>query len=86
MRDPLVRVICNPTSGRGVCTPEHLLREIDGLRPDLVVTGAPGDAREAARAWGGGLLVVAGADGTVNEVVNGLGSIVGPGYFLEAEP
>ena len=32
-----------------------------------------GDAREAAREWGEGLLIVVGGDGTVNEAVNGLG-------------
>lgn len=53
--------------------PEGLLGAIDGLRPDLVVTEAPGGALEAARDWDGGLLVVAGGDGTVNEAVNGLG-------------
>ncbi len=71
--DPPVRVVCNPTSGGGAWTPEDLLGEMDGLGPDLVVTEAPGDAREAARDWGGGLLAVAGGDGTVNEVVSGLG-------------
>ena len=70
---PSVRVICNPASGGGACAPEGLLASMAGLRPELVVTGAPGDASEAARDWDGGLLEVAGGDGTVNEVVSGLG-------------
>lgn len=68
-----MRVICNPTSGGESLTPEDLLGEMDGPGPDLVVTEAPGDAREVAREWRGGLLAVAGGDGTVNEVVDGLG-------------
>ncbi len=42
-------------------------------KPDWVTTEKPDDAREAAREWREGLLVVVGGDGTVNEAVNGLG-------------
>lgn len=45
---------------------------LGGLEPDWVVPQTLGDAREAAREWRDGLLVVAGSDGTVNEAVNGL--------------
>ena len=40
---------------------------------DWVQTKGPEDAVEAARDWREGLLIVAGGDGTVNDVVNGLG-------------
>ncbi|MDP8948010.1 MAG: diacylglycerol kinase family lipid kinase [Actinomycetota bacterium] len=74
MNGPLVRVICNPASGGGGYGTEGLLpEELDGLRPEVLLTDGPGDAREAAREWGSGLLVVAGGDGTVNEVIDGLG-------------
>ena len=72
-----VRVIHNPASGGG--KGEHtslraaLERALGGTKPDWVLTEKPGDAREAARAWRRGLLVMAGGDGTVNEAVNGLG-------------
>ncbi len=68
-----VGVIHNPASGGGAGEPDGLLRGLDGLRPEVVVTEGRGDAREVARYWREGLLVVAGGDGTVNEVVNGLG-------------
>jgi diacylglycerol kinase (ATP) len=67
------RVICNPTSGGG-CDP-GAVREALGEDLDIewIDTEGSGDAREAAREWGEGLLIVVGGDGTVNEVVNGLG-------------
>ncbi len=74
-----VRVICNPASGGGAYEPAFLRAVLRDLKPDWVVTKALGDAREAAREWRGGLLVVAGGDGTVNEVVNGLGTAGFPG-------
>ena len=74
-----VRVICNPASGGGAYEPAFLRTVLEGLEPDWVVTKAFGDAREAAREWRGGLLVVAGGDGTVNEAVNGLGMAGFPG-------
>ncbi len=64
------RVIWNPASGGGSRDPEEVLAGLGFL--DTVVTEGRGDAREAARAWPEGLLVVAGGDGTVNEAVNGL--------------
>ena len=40
---------------------------------EWVATEGAGDAQEAAEEWNNGLLIVVGGDGTVNEVVNGLG-------------
>ncbi|MDP8972789.1 MAG: diacylglycerol kinase family lipid kinase [Actinomycetota bacterium] len=74
-----MRVICNPASGGGAYEPASLRAVLGGLEPDWVVTKARGDAREAAREWRGGLLVVAGGDGTMNEAVNGLGMVGFPG-------
>jgi diacylglycerol kinase (ATP) len=67
------RVICNPASGGG-CEP-GVVREALGNDLDIewIDTEGAGDAREAAREWDEGLLIVVGGDGTVNEVVNGLG-------------
>ncbi len=73
VEDSLVRVICNPASGGGTHKLEAIRDGLGGLKPDWVFTEARGDAREAARGWRGGLLVAIGGDGTVNEVVDGLG-------------
>jgi diacylglycerol kinase (ATP) len=67
------RVICNPTSGGGGYEPGEIRRELDGLDIEWVQTEKPGDAIEAAEGWREGLLIVAGGDGTINDVVNGLG-------------
>jgi diacylglycerol kinase (ATP) len=72
VREP-VRMICNPASGGWDYGPEDLHDRLGDLRPEIVVTEGPGDAREAAREWEKGLLIVSGGDGTVNEAVNGLG-------------
>lgn len=74
MTDQPIRVIYNPTSGGGVHAAEVLREQLRDLRPELVETESTADAYEAAREWRDGLLVAAGGDGTVNEVVNGLGA------------
>lgn len=68
-----VRVISNPSSGGGTYDFDQLRHKLDGLKPDWVETGGKEDAVEAAREWQSGLLIVAGGDGTINDVVNGLG-------------
>lgn len=67
------RVICNPTSGSGAYDPDEVRAELDGFEIEWVETGSPDDAIEAAQDWDEGLLIVVGGDGTVNDVVNGLG-------------
>lgn len=68
-----MRLICNPASGGWIHEPDELCERLRDLEPEMVVTRGPGDARDAAREWEKGLLVVSGGDGTVNEAVNGLG-------------
>lgn len=72
-----ILVVLNPAarSERASALRERIL----GLSPRIVVreTASPGDAREVARqgaADGFSTVVAAGGDGTVNEVVNGLGA------------
>src|SRR3712207_9224905 len=67
------RVICNPASSGGRYEPEELHRELEGYDLDWITTQSPGDAAEAAKEWRDGLLIVVGGDGTISEVVNGLG-------------
>ncbi len=67
------RVICNPASGGGTWEPDLLREELSGFELDWVETEGPEDATEAAKEWRDGLLIVAGGDGTINDVINGLG-------------
>ncbi len=73
MGRPMARVIFNPSSGGGVHGQDELREEFDGYELDWVETEGPEHAREAAGEWREGLLVVAGGDGTINDVINGLG-------------
>ena len=66
------RVICNPSSGGGTYVPDRLRGELSSFELDWIETGSTDDATEAAREWSDGLLIVAGGDGTINDVVNGL--------------
>jgi diacylglycerol kinase (ATP) len=67
------RVICNPTSGGGSYDPDEIRDELESLEVEWVQTEGPDDAIGAAEEWREGLLIVAGGDGTINDVVNGLG-------------
>jgi diacylglycerol kinase (ATP) len=79
-----VRIIANPVSG-GDHASEALVGLNERLRPalhdvDIVLTTAKGDAtRAAAQAASEGYdhVYVAGGDGTLNEVVNGVASVPG---------
>jgi len=73
MQKSKARVICNPASGGGAYDPDEIRDELEGLEVDWVQTEGPEDAIGAAEEWREGLLIVAGGDGTVNDVVNGLG-------------
>jgi len=83
-----IKLIANPVAG-GNALPtirraeEFLARQ--GCRVDLTLTGARGDARNAAataRAGGFDRIVAAGGDGTLNEVINGLAPSAIPLGFL----
>ena len=67
------RVICNPSSGGGSCEPDEVREALADFDIEWIDTQGAGDALAAAEEWSGGLLIVVGGDGTVNEVINGLG-------------
>lgn len=67
------RVIYNPASGGEGYDPEEVSRRLDGYEIEWIETGSAEEAEEAAREWKEGLLVVAGGDGTITKVLNGLG-------------
>ena len=67
------RVICNPAASGGSYEPEELRRELEDYELEWITTESAGDATESVREWRDGLLIVAGGDGTITEVVNGLG-------------
>lgn len=67
------RVICNPNSGGGDYDPENVRSELKEFDIEWIETEESGQAREFAREYEAGLLIIIGGDGTVNEAVNGLG-------------
>lgn len=67
------RVIYNPASGGEGYDAEEVRRRLDGYELEWIETGSAEEAEEAAREWEEGLLIVAGGDGTITQVVNGLG-------------
>jgi diacylglycerol kinase (ATP) len=73
MEKSKARVICNPASGGGGYDPDEIRGELEGLEVEWVQTEGPEDALGAAEEWSEGLLIVAGGDGTINDVINGLG-------------
>jgi diacylglycerol kinase (ATP) len=73
MQKSKARVICNPTSGGGAYDPDEIHEVLEGMELDWIETKGAEDAIYAAQDWQVGLLIVAGGDGTVNDVVNGLG-------------
>jgi len=73
MEKSRARVICNPSSGGGGYDPDEIRDELEGLEVEWIETEGKEDAVLAAEEWREGLLIVAGGDGTVNDVVNGLG-------------
>jgi diacylglycerol kinase (ATP) len=73
MEKSKARVICNPASGGGDYDPDEIRAELDGLEVEWMEAEGPEDAIGAAEEWREGLLIVAGGDGTINDVVNGLG-------------
>jgi len=75
-----VAFVVNPASGNGACARAWSriagLADSRGLSGDVLFTEGPGHAVELARRAaesGARLFVVVGGDGTVNEVVNGVG-------------
>jgi diacylglycerol kinase (ATP) len=83
-----IKLIANPVSGGDARPRIDLAREAlesYGAKVDLCLTGARGDARKAAAqalTEGYDRVVVAGGDGTLNEVVNGIASPGLPIAFL----
>src|SRR5215216_3863193 len=73
MEKSKARVICNPSSRGGAYDPDEIRDQFDGLDVEWVQTEGPDDVIRAAKEWSEGLLIVAGGDGTLNDVVNGLG-------------
>src|SRR5947209_4422092 len=67
------RVIINPSSGGGTYDLDRLREELSAFELGWIQTEGPEDAKEAAANLDDGLLIVIGGDGTINDVVNGLG-------------
>ncbi len=84
-----VLVVLNPSARRGGAGGRKLKLETAlraaGLGYDLVETTGPGDAQALARASSGRgytVILAAGGDGTINEVVNGMAEAASPGMGL----
>lgn len=83
-----VKLIANPVAGGDARRRIERARawlQGRGCAVDLTLTGARGDAREAAaaaREGGFDRIVAAGGDGTLNEVINGLAPCATPLAFL----
>jgi diacylglycerol kinase (ATP) len=73
MEKSKARVIWNPQSRGGAYDPDEIREQLDGFEVEWVQTEGPDDVIRAAKEWREGLLIVAGGDGTINDVVNGLG-------------
>ena len=75
-----ILIIHNPTSGRSAAATLDAVRarlRLRGCNVEIFTTTKPGDARTRAgqvRADETDIVAVAGGDGTINEVVNGLGA------------
>lgn len=87
-----VLVIRNPTAGRrrrGLVDVVVRRLEAEGWMVDVVDTEASGDASKLAQGCDAsryGVIAVAGGDGTINEVLNGLASRTDPGPALAVVP
>jgi diacylglycerol kinase (ATP) len=87
-----ILLIRNPIAGRrrrGLVDDVRRLVQAEGWTVDLVDTAAPGDARRIAETCDAAryaVLAVAGGDGTINEVVNGLARRAGRAPALALVP
>jgi diacylglycerol kinase (ATP) len=87
-----VLLVCNPTAGRrrrGLLDAVVKRVRAAGWRVDIVDTAARGDAQSIAVACDGDrydVIAVAGGDGTINEVINGLSLRPGGGPPLAVVP
>lgn len=83
-----IKLIANPIAGGHALAKIRIAREFlefHGCTVDLCLTGARGDARNAAAAAknaGFDRIIAAGGDGTLNEVINGLAPSAIPLAFL----
>lgn len=73
----MVKIIINPYSAKGLAVWRETKKRIDdcGIEYDFVIAGEkrPGDLARQAREEGLKRVFIVGGDGTINEVINGLG-------------